>query len=210
MMTADQKLHFDLLVHAGDIRYEQSIGLPIGSGGMRLMCEHGCFSYANGVQEIWDAWGRMTQPLASHLPWMVAVGNHELIDLLVPYLERFSMPGMPSSWLVDVMNGSVSNGQISAKQSGGTWGNLYYSWDYGNIHFIALDSESFEYFEMSPQYIWLKADLEKVDRKKTPWVVAFWHTPWYCSNTGMPFCLPRCVLVRIILNDQQCTRELVG
>jgi 3',5'-cyclic AMP phosphodiesterase CpdA len=138
MMTADQKLHFDLLVHAGDI------------------------SYANGVQEIWDVWGRLTQPLANHVPWMVAVGNHELIDLLVPFLERFSMP---------------------AAQSGGTWGNLYYSWDYGNIHFIALDSESFEYFELSPQHIWLKQDLHNVNRTKTPWVVAFWHTPWYCSNT---------------------------
>jgi len=51
-------------------------------------------SYANGWQEIWDTWGRLTQPLADHLPWMVAVGNHELIDLLVPFLERFSMPGM--------------------------------------------------------------------------------------------------------------------
>ncbi len=72
----------------------------------------------------------------------------------------------------------------AAQQSGGTWGNLYYSWDYGNIHFIALDSESFEYFEMSPQHVWLKQDLHKVNRTKTPWVVAFWHTPWYCSNTG--------------------------
>jgi 3',5'-cyclic AMP phosphodiesterase CpdA len=138
MMTADQKLHFDLLVHAGDI------------------------SYANGVQEIWDVWGRLTQPLATHLPWMVAVGNHELIDLLLPFLNRFSMP---------------------AKQSGGSFGNLYYSWDYGNIHFIALDSESFEYFQMSPQHIWLKQDLHNVNRTKTPWVVAFWHSPWYCSNT---------------------------
>jgi hypothetical protein len=39
-------------------------------------------------------WGRLTQPLATHLPWMVAVGNHELIDLLLPFLNRFSMPGM--------------------------------------------------------------------------------------------------------------------
>lgn len=45
------------------------------------------------MQEIWDVWGRLTQPLASHLPWMVAVGNHELIDLLLPFLNRFSMPG---------------------------------------------------------------------------------------------------------------------
>jgi hypothetical protein len=74
--------------------------------------------------------------------------------------------------------------QPTAKQSGGSFGNLYYSWDYGNIHFIALDSESFEYFQMSPQHIWLKQDLHNVNRTKTPWVVAFWHSPWYCSNTG--------------------------
>lgn len=31
------------------------------------------------------------------------------------------------------------------------------------------------------QYAWLKADLGRIDRQATPWVVASWHPPWYNS-----------------------------
>ena len=34
----------------------------------------------------------------------------------------------------------------------------------------------------SAQYEWLRADLAKVDRSRTPWVVAAFHCPWYNSN----------------------------
>ncbi|KAL0410091.1 UNVERIFIED_CONTAM: putative purple acid phosphatase 20 [Sesamum latifolium] len=31
-------------------------------------------------------------------------------------------------------------------------------------------------------YRWLQADLRKVDRRKTPWLIALIHAPWYNSN----------------------------
>lgn len=31
------------------------------------------------------------------------------------------------------------------------------------------------------QYKWLEADLEKVDRSVTPWLIAGWHAPWYTT-----------------------------
>ena len=34
----------------------------------------------------------------------------------------------------------------------------------------------------SSQYAWLAADLASIDRAKTPWVLAQWHSPWYNSN----------------------------
>ncbi len=85
---------------------------------------------------------------------MVAVGNHELLDLLMPYLERFSMPGNCLVLLDAYVNVILMPGQLKAKESGASYGNLYYSFEYGNVHFIMLDSESFEYFHLSPQYIW--------------------------------------------------------
>jgi len=131
------KIAFDLLVHSGDI------------------------SYADGVEKNWDVWGRLAQPFANHIPWMTAVGNHEMIDL-ISYQYRFSMP---------------------AKQSGATEGNLYYSFNYKLVHFIALSSEATEYCtSRDAQYAWLKKDLQSVDRQVTPWVVSLWHSPWYCSN----------------------------
>jgi hypothetical protein len=33
------------------------------------------------------------------------------------------------------------------------------------------------------QLAWLKKDLASVDRKKTPWVIAAGHRPWYVSTS---------------------------
>lgn len=38
----------------------------------------GDMSYADCDQERWDVWGRLVEPLASKVPYMVAVGNHEI------------------------------------------------------------------------------------------------------------------------------------
>jgi hypothetical protein len=58
---------------------------------------------------------------------------------------------------------------------------MYYSFNYGNVHVIALDSEASSF---SAQVEWVKKDLRRVDRAATPWIIGFWHRPWYCSSTG--------------------------
>jgi hypothetical protein len=70
MLVAQEKFHFDFLVHGGDI------------------------SYANGIQDIWDQWGQLVQPLAAQVPWMVSVGNHEMRPNQTDagFLYRFAMP----------------------------------------------------------------------------------------------------------------------
>ena len=37
--------------------------------------------------------GRLVEPFSAQVPWMVAVGNHEIADLFLAYLYRFRMPG---------------------------------------------------------------------------------------------------------------------
>ncbi|KAF5185777.1 Purple acid phosphatase, partial [Thalictrum thalictroides] len=32
--------------------------------------------------------------------------------------------------------------------------------------------------------MWLQADLAKIDRNRTPWIVVLIHVPWYNSNTA--------------------------
>lgn len=36
----------------------------------------------------------------------------------------------------------------------------------------------------TPQYIWLKEELARVDRKKTPWLIVLVHKPLYSSNVA--------------------------
>lgn len=33
----------------------------------------------------------------------------------------------------------------------------------------------------TPQYMWLEAELEKVNRSETPWLIVLVHSPWYNS-----------------------------
>ncbi|MEU4350231.1 discoidin domain-containing protein [Streptomyces sp. NPDC023838] len=55
-------------------------------------------------------------------------------------------------------------------------GRSYYSYDEGNWHFIALDSNS---FDQSAQIDWLKADLAANAKQCT---AAYWHHPLYSSG----------------------------
>lgn len=33
----------------------------------------------------------------------------------------------------------------------------------------------------TPQYMWLQAEFEKVNRSETPWLIVMVHSPWYNS-----------------------------
>ncbi|XVF77503.1 hypothetical protein PTKIN_Ptkin14bG0049600 [Pterospermum kingtungense] len=127
----------------------------------------GDLSYADCLQHRWDTFGELVQPLASARPWMVTEGNHEkekiplFTDAFTSYNARWKMPFQES--------GSTSN--------------LYYSFEVAGVHVIMLGSYT-DYDEQSGQYSWLKVDLSKVDRKKTPWLVVLFHVPWYNSNNA--------------------------
>ena len=93
---------------------------------------------------------------------------------------------------------------MPAAQSGGLE-NFWYSWDHGMAHFIQFNTETD--FPNAPdqpggsgaenagpfaptgaQLAWLKNDLASVDRKKTPWVIAGGHRPWYVSTSECTDC----------------------
>jgi acid phosphatase type 7 len=48
-------------------------------------------------------------------------------------------------------------------------------------HILMLGSYV-EYGSSSEQYEWLVRDLARVDRSRTPWLIAVLHAPWYSSN----------------------------
>ncbi|CAM8957583.1 unnamed protein product [Rhodiola kirilowii] len=125
----------------------------------------GDLSYANYVQRRWDTFGQLVEPLASSRPWMVTQGNHEkeyipmVKESFIAYNARWKMP---------------------FKESGSS-SNLYYSFEVAGTHIIMLGSYT-DYDEFSDQYSWLKADLAKVNRERTPWLLVLLHVPWYNSN----------------------------
>lgn len=56
----------------------------------------------------------------------------------------------------------------------------YYSFDYGNIHFISLDSYDSDRSVGGAMYNWCEADLQNTT---ADWIVAFWHHPPYSKGS---------------------------
>ena len=79
-----------------------------------------------------------------------------------PYYDIFSLP---------------RNGEAGGVASGTE---AYYSFDYGNLHFVCLNSET----DPSPDgamMTWLEADLAANDKE---WIIAFWHRPPYSRGSA--------------------------
>lgn len=74
----------------------------------------------------------------------------------------------------------------------------WYSINVGLIHFVLISSEVYHMdafvtadgiaINAPAQKAWLQADLAAVDRVATPWVIALYHRPFYCSNADSDEC----------------------
>lgn len=97
-----------------------------------------------------------------------AIGNHDTAgsatpSSTIPYYQSFSLP----------MSGEAG-GVASGTED-------YYSFDYGDIHFICLDSMTSTRTATSPMVTWLRQDLAATLQK---WVIAYWHHPPYSFGTN--------------------------
>jgi len=97
--------------------------------------------------------------------WM-CFGNHDAgaassATQSGPYYDSFTLPKLGEA-------GGVASGTEA-----------YYSFDYGNIHFVCLDSEGTNRTAGGAMAQWLQADLAANWRE---WTVAFWHHPPYSKG----------------------------
>ena len=61
------------------------------------------------------------------------------------------------------------------------YGNSFYSFESGLVHFIFLNPYTPSQ-QGSKQQMFLLEDLRALDRKRTPWIVVVTHCPFYNSN----------------------------
>ena len=95
------------------------------------------------------------------------LGNHDTAQSAnppasLPYFAMFTLP---------------TNAQAGGMASGTE---KYYSFDYGNIHFICLNSMTSDRSSTGPMATWLRADLASSTRQ---WTIAFWHHPAYSKGS---------------------------
>jgi hypothetical protein len=95
------------------------------------------------------------------------IGNHDTAQssnppASLPYFAMFTLP-----------TNAEAGGMASGTEK-------YYSFDYGNIHFICLDSMTSDRSLTGPMATWLRADLASSTRQ---WTIAFWHHPAYSKGS---------------------------
>lgn len=109
----------------------------------------------------WNAWFDVVSPMAAVIPVAPVMGNHETYTLdwktRMPeaYTHLFSLP---------------SNGNDIYK-------NQFYSFDYGDVHFIVLNTQTKELEEFEPNLLadeqaWFKENIAKTTKK---WKVVLMH-----------------------------------
>ncbi len=123
-------------------------------------------AYANGTEveyqrALFDMYPEM---LADTVVWPTR-GNHETFDSssqTIPHYDIFTLP---------------ENAELGGFPS---QDEAYYSFDYGNIHFVVLDSHGSARNYTGPMRTWLENDLADTTQD---WIVAFWHHPPYSRGS---------------------------
>ena len=139
-----------------------------GSTATNLWLMLGDNAYENGADSEYQAAVFDMYPtiLRQSVLWP-ALGNHDTAQssnppASLPYFAMFTLP-----------TNAEAGGMASGTEK-------YYSFDYGNIHFICLDSMTSDRSASGPMATWLSADLASSTRQ---WTIAFWHHPPYSKGS---------------------------
>ncbi len=125
-------------------------------------------AYGSGTDAQYQAAVFETYPdfLRTTAVWPT-IGNHDAVSAdspteSGPYYDIFTLPRHGET-------GGIGSGTEA-----------YYSFDYGNIHFICLDSQDTDRAVDGAMLTWLQADLADT---MAEFVVAFWHHPPYSKGS---------------------------
>jgi hypothetical protein len=131
-------------------------------------------AYNSGTDgEYQNAVFNMYPSLLQTTPVWPTVGNHETSQSHnyspnIPYYRIFELP---------------KNGEAGGVPSGTE---QYYSFNYGNIHFVCLDAMTSARSSNGVMCTWLRQDLAA---NTNHWLIAFWHHPpytWGSHNSDSP------------------------
>ncbi len=150
-------------VHTAMRKYNQVKNLELD-----MYIHVGDMAYTSGTDgEFSERFFKMYEPTLRNTVCWAAMGNHEGKtskgeDGIGPYYDAYICP-----------KAAEAGGLPSGKEA-------YYSFDYGKVHFIVLDSHDLDRRPTGAMAQWLKADLEKT---KAEWLIAYFHHPPYTKGS---------------------------
>eukprot|EP00604_Paraphysomonas_vestita_P002389 CAMPEP_0174819338 /NCGR_PEP_ID=MMETSP1107-20130205/2503_1 /TAXON_ID=36770 /ORGANISM="Paraphysomonas vestita, Strain GFlagA" /LENGTH=335 /DNA_ID=CAMNT_0016032633 /DNA_START=399 /DNA_END=1406 /DNA_ORIENTATION=- len=183
LMSQDE---IDMIWHVGDVGYADDACFHTIATALQFEYEKAYNGYMNWIS-----------PLTTQLPYHVVVGNHEAECHDPLCILRYKELGKPLS------NFTAYNARwaMPSKESGGVE-NMWYSWNYGPIHFISIDTSTdfpdapeqvkggshvFEagYFAADGEYMkWVENDLKAAASDPSiRWIIAGGHRPFEDFNS---------------------------
>lgn len=155
--------HAQFLVHEAMKRHVDK-----DKGALDLYLHVGDMAYTHGTdQEFQDKFFKPYADTLCHTVCWAVLGNHEGKTSngetgLGPFYDAYVCP-------VEAEAGGVASGSES-----------YYSFDYGDIHFIGLNSYDIDRKPTGAMAKWLVEDLEANDSQ---WLITFFHHPPYTKGS---------------------------
>ena len=150
-------------VHTAMVEYNKAKDLNLD-----LYLHVGDMAYGRGTDaEFSGRFFKMYAPTLRNTVCWAAMGNHEGGTSkgetgIGPFYDAYVCPTKAEA-------GGVASGKEA-----------YYSFDYGKIHFIVLDSHDLDRKPDGAMAQWIKADLEKTNSE---WLVCFFHHPPYTKGS---------------------------
>jgi len=184
--TWKDKGEIDMVFHVGDVGYADDAAFHTMATFVQLEYEGAYNGYMNWIQN-----------LTSTMPYHVTPGNHESEchdPACVVQPRKFGIP---------LSNFTAYNARWSmpSPESGGVQ-SMWYSWDYGSVHFVSIDTETDfdgaaenekgdsgifdagKFAEEGTYLEWLENDLMRASSDpNVKWIVAGGHRPFTSFNS---------------------------
>lgn len=158
--------------NTGNLNFERTdtIVRQLSKNAYHFTLHNGDIVENGSVAKSWKDLFTVTQPINANYPFMSVTGNHDVVNDTASAVFQKPFP-----IFYELMN--LPNNQLN------------YSYDYGNTHFIAINSGWAEgaakvgkvlFEENSEEHRWLENDLKKARKnKRINWIILYSHYPVY-------------------------------
>ena len=164
------------------IHTTMAAGDEVRRGTVDAIYHGGDISYATGYLSTWDYFLNQLSPVASAVPYLTNMGNHESDwPWSASYYFGEDSGGECGVCSTRLLPLPTPNGEpAGANDTGGT-NKPWWGYDVGLFHLVGMSTEH-NYTTGSEQWNFLKEDLASVDRCKTPWVIFGGHRAMYLNS----------------------------